>query len=216
MNKSLILLTAIFASILLNSCTRSTENTKSTLNTIKVTSAEEFINAIGSNRNIEIAAGDYLLSEIPDRHMEHIRWDPAFDGKTITIRNLENVTIRGQGQNKTNLLVTPRYVFVLNFENCTNIELQDLTLGHTPDKGSCTSGVIGAKNCRNLFIDNCDLFGCGTEGLTLENVNTFGFTNSIIRECSYGIMTITGCKDLNFQNAKLINNQELSYKLILK
>ncbi len=178
------------------------------IQTIQVSTAEEFINAIGSDRIIEVAAGEYVLSAVADRQLEHVRWDPEFDGKTITIRNVNNLTIRGVSFKETSLVVNPRYVFVLNFENCTNLNLSKLTLGHTPEKGACTSGVIGAKNCSNVSIDNCDLFGCGTEGLTLEAVHTFNFSNSIIRDCSYGIMTITSCKDVSFDNAQFIRNKE--------
>ena len=204
---------ALFISWLtLSSCTRSTKVTtdqeQAIHKNISVSNAEEFINAIGSNRIIEVSPGDYLLSAIPDRYMDHIRWDPEFDGKTITIRNVENLVIKGSDRSTTQLLVNPRYVFVLNFENCKQITLQGLTLGHSPEKGVCTSGVIGANNCQDFSIDNCDLFGCGTEGLTLENVQSLSFNNSIIRECSYGIMSIKGCKNLLFNKSIFTKNEQ--------
>lgn len=212
MTKIITCFTLCLSLFVLGSCTRPSDSTARNAEqqekVFPVNNAEEFINAIGSNRTIEVSPGDYILSAIPDRYMHHIRWDPEFDGKTITIRNVENLVIKGSDRSTTQLLVNPRYVFVLNFENCKQVTLQGLTLGHTPEKGVCTSGVIGVNNCQDFSIDNCDLFGCGTEGLTLENVQSLSFNNSIIRECSYGIMSIKGCKNLLFNKSTFTKNEQ--------
>lgn len=175
--------------------------------TISVNSANELLNAIGPNRTIQLAPGDYVLSNVKDRYMDFIRWDPEFDGQTITVRNVKNLKIVGSGE-ATRLLVRPRYVYVLNFEDCENVELANLVMGHSPDTGFCTSGVIGATNCTNLALRNCVLFGSGTEGLTLEKVRKMVFHDSTIRDCTYGIMTIRGCANLQFTQSSFTRNKE--------
>ena len=176
--------------------------------TISVDSAEEFLNAIGSNRTIQLAPGDYVLSDVKDRHMDFIRWDPEFDGKTITVRNVKNLKIVGSRGKATRLLVRPRYVYVLNFEDCEKVQLENLVMGHSPDTGYCTSGGVGSTNCTNFALRNCDLFGCGTEGLTLEKVRNMVFHNSTVRDCSYGIMTIRNCANLRFTQSSFTRNKE--------
>ena len=138
--------------------------------------------------------------------MDSIRWDPEFDGKTITIRNVKNLKIVGRHGMfpPPRILARPRYAYVLNFEECNNIKLENLILGHSPNPGHCTSGVIGATNCANLTLDHCDLFGCGTEGLTLTNVQDMTFHNSTIRDCTYGIMTISTVIEFNSSNLSSI------------
>ena len=175
---------------------------------ISVNSAEELLNAIGSDRTIVLAPGDYVLSDVRDRHMDFIRWDPEFDGKTITVRNVKNLKIIGDRKKPTRLLVRPRYAYVLNFEDCRNVQLENLVMGHSPDSGYCASGVVGATKCTDLALRNCDLFGCGTEGLTLTKVTNMVFHNSTIRDCTYGIMTIKGCANLRFTQSSFIRNKQ--------
>jgi len=175
---------------------------------VRVSTAKQLVEAIGSDRTLELAAGDYILSDVPDRHMDFVRWDPEFDGKTITIRNVRHLVIRGAKKGPTRLLVRPSYAYVLNFEDCESISLENLTLGHAPEKGHCTSGVVGATDCEKLTVRSCDLFGCGTEGLTLERVRSLRFEDSIIRDCSYGILTAKSCADLRFTRSQFNRNSE--------
>lgn len=180
----------------------------STLQTFDVGTPEELLTAIGSDRILRLTGKEYVLSDLQDRHMDHVRWDPEFDGMTFTIRNVSNLKLVGKSDEPARIIVRPRYAYVLNFENCTNVTLENLVLGHEPDKGHCTSGVIGATHCEDLKLLRCDLFGCGTEGLTLENVSGFRFDRSIIRECSYGILTIKSCRDLKFTRSQFFENEE--------
>ena len=175
---------------------------------IRISTAEAFVENIGENRTLELDPGEYVLSDVKDRKMDFVRWDPNFDGKTLTIRNVEGLRIVGKGNKPVKLIVHPRYVFVLNFENCKDVEMVNLVFGHAPDEGYCDSGVIGAVNCEKITIRKCDLFGCGIEGLTLTNVRSFSFEDSIIRDCSYGIMTIKNCSNLSFTGSEFIRNRE--------
>jgi len=173
-----------------------------------VYTAEEFLNAIGPNRTILLAPGEYVLSEADEQRMKYVRWDPEFDGKTITVRNVENLKILGCGANGTRLLTRPRYVFVLNFDKCDNVQLENLVLGHSPEEGYCRSGVFGATDCTNIVMRDCDLFGCGTEGLTLTKVRNMDFVESTVRDCAYGIMTMRDCSNLRFIRSSFTRNEE--------
>jgi hypothetical protein len=173
-----------------------------------VATAEELIKAIGSNRTIELASGEYFLSDVKDRALDFVRWDAVTDGKSITIRKVEKLRLMGTGEKPVRLLVRPRYAFVLNFEDCKDVTLENLTLGHAPQPGECDSGVVGAKGCAGLKLRQCDLFGCGTEGLVLENVEDFAFDDSVIRDCTYGIMTVKGCRRLSFSGSRFAGNKE--------
>jgi hypothetical protein len=174
---------------------------------VTVASPEEFFEAIGSNRVIEVTAGSFDLSSVQDRYMKHIRWDPEHDGRTVTIRDVENLIIRGTGLAKTRLLVVPRYAYVLALENCRGIEFSDLTMGHAP-AGDCTGGVLSVLNSEGVRVTRCALFGSGTEGLTLRVVRTFRMTDSEVFDCTYGIATIESCKDIIFAKTTFHNNRE--------
>jgi len=174
--------------------------------TITVSTAKEFIKAVGNDRTILFKPGEYILSSVPDSQMDHIRWDPTTAGKTVTIRNVKNLRLKASG--KVRLIVRPYSVFVLNFDNVDNCELDGFILGHAPKKGGCESGVVGMTNCRNVKFLNCDLFGCGTEGLTISKCESISFNKLIIRDCTSGIMTIKGCKQIQFTDSVFKNNED--------
>ena len=173
-----------------------------------VKTAGELLGQIGPNRTIRLAAGDYILSDVEDRRMEYVRWDPEHDGKTVTIRNVDNLTLIGAKGGKTRLLVRPRYTYVLNFEKCRNVRLENVVMGHTPKTGYCTCGVLGVVECTGIKIVGCDLFGCGTEGMTLKKVRNMWCDKTIVRDCTYGIMTMSGCDDIRFTKSKFLRNRE--------
>jgi len=168
----------------------------------------KLLDAIGSDRRIELAAGDYVLSDVDHRPLEHIGWEGEHDGNSIAIRNVRNLSITGPADRSARLIVRPRYVFVLHFQDCQNIELTNLVMGHEPDKGYCTCGVFAATRCTGMTLTRCDLFGCGTEGLTLTDVRRFHFDRSVVRDCSYGIMTLKKCEDLLFTESNFAQNRE--------
>lgn len=174
---------------------------------IKVTTPEEFVKAIGPDRVIEMSPGEYNLSTLKQSHMDYIVWRQAFDGYDLVVRKIKNLKIVGLGEERVKIIVEPRYVYVLNFENVEGIELQNLELGHSPE-GYCTGGVINVNKSKNIKIKNCDLYGCGTEGLTLTETEKVSFESSVIRDCSYGIMSVISSKYLLFKDSTFKNNRE--------
>ena len=70
------------------------------LRTITVSNAREFLEALGSNRIIEMDyTGDYNLSEweFSDdlKLAEGVRWSGVFDGAELVLSGIKNLTING-------------------------------------------------------------------------------------------------------------------------
>ncbi|MCT4593218.1 MAG: right-handed parallel beta-helix repeat-containing protein [Anaeromicrobium sp.] len=167
--------------------------------------AYELGSTIGSNRTIYLDDKEYNLSTIL-YETDVLQKNPVHDGKEIIIKNIENLTIIGKENSK--IVVEPRYANVLTFENCKNIKLHNLTIGHTIEPGHCTGGVIKALNTTGLTIKNSKLFGCGTQGLELESSNDIKVLDSEIYECSYGIMAIRDSGNILFKNNTFHDNKE--------
>jgi len=123
------------------------------------------------------------------------------------VSGVSNMTIRGSGVLSSSLLTEPRYSFVIEFVDCSDLLISNLIAGHTSG-GYCENGVFGFSNCRDVVISDCDLFGCGTVGLELRDSSRFRFTNSIIRDCTYGIMEFINSHDLLFENSVFRDNGE--------
>ena len=157
---------------------------------IKVSTVDDFLAAIGPNTIIELAEGTYDLSTAKDYASsagKYYSWNDIYDeGGELEIHNLDNLTIRGAGTDKTVIAAVPRYANVIRFSNCDDISVSKLTAGHTKEPGFCAGGVLLFDYCNNAVIDNCGLFGCGTVGVTASNSNDIKVNSTQIYECSNG------------------------------
>lgn len=205
--KHLLPLLLLAAPLLAQSPTSQPATTQPT-HTVKVSTAAELLAAIAPDTTIELAEGDYHLSEVPDEKRQYLRWTQEFDGNTITIRNCKNLRLVCTGNPPAHLIATPRYANVLAFDHCENVSLENLVLGHSPDKGECSNGVIATSDSKNISLTKCDLYGCGTEALTLTKSSNITITDSTLRDCSYGIMTITSSDHVTLTRTTLRDNQE--------
>lgn len=133
--------------------------------------------------------------------------ESVFDGNQLTVVNLRNVTICGSDD--CHIVVDPAYAYVLNFVQCQNIRIENLTMGHNVE-GFCTGGVVGMYKCSDMVIDACDLYGCGAYGLVADMTRDVTMTRTIIRDCSYGIMQLFGCSGATFSECSFYRNREYS------
>ncbi|OAD22948.1 copper amine oxidase domain protein, partial [Candidatus Thiomargarita nelsonii] len=172
----------------------------SSFNIVKVNNVREFLEAIAPNTTIELKKGIYNISHAIDVKNKYIKWENPYDGYQPIIGPVENLTIKAE--NGTKILIEPRYAFVMSFENSRNILIQNVILGHTVG-GTCDGGVLRFSKSDDIKIEKSILFGSGTEGLVLEEVNNFEFRNSTIRDCTDDLMTIKDSKNVLFENCTL-------------
>ena len=173
-----------------------------TQNTVTVTTADEFLAAVAPNTEIIVDAEliDWSTANgYGKTNGEYYRWEDPFDGPELIINGVSNLTIRGAGEDHAvNVLsAVPRYAYVVMFENCSNIHVKGLTVGHTEEPGSCRGGVLGFRNCQDILVEDCGLYGCGTVGVMGENSKNMQIVNNDIYECSVAGAEFTNCDDVN-------------------
>jgi len=181
--------------------------------TISVSTVEEFAAAIGSNRTIELEPGIYILSDIEtyyESRFDNLEISREFDGTRIVISDVENLRIVGKGDVPARLLVLPRYDDLLTFRNCQNIEVENIEGGHWPQNGYCTGGVLAFENCSAIAVRDCVLFGSGTQGITLDGSSHFVCENTVIRDCTYHIVTIDSSRNVLFADCIFSYNREFT------
>lgn len=193
------------------------ENEKVEKEIVTVESTTEFLKAIGSNKTIILKENDYNISEVISKPLsfknENIEIEEVFDGNQLVIENVENLDIIGEEGAKVQILVEPRYANIIAFNNVENLKISNIIAGHTPEKGGCSGGVLLFQDSKNIEIDKSELFGCGTEGLTIFRTEKLVFNNSIIKECANSIMSIYESTDITFSNSKFFDNE--MYDLIV-
>jgi TolB-like protein len=198
--------------LLTGSTADSTGNNQAHFQTIRVSTVSGFLKAIGPNRTIILEPGSYRLEEHRDlTNNSKIKWDDNFDGYYPSIRNVTNMTISGSESGKTEIIIQPQYGWVLEFFNCREIRLRNLTLGHL-EQGACLGGVVNLIECDDISIENCDLYGSGTVGIAAATTSNLSVLNSIIRECSYALLEFNNSEGILFSNTKFLKTGE--YNLI--
>ena len=201
------------------------------ITTIKVSDSREFLEALGSDRIIEMAPGVYNLSQwdpILNNHPEQappypglgflgeaklasgVTWQEVFDGGELTLNGVKNLTIRGwtaRGgfDESEGIVVDPRYAFVLKFVNCSDIVIENLKAGHS-EGGYCDGGVFGFADSSRIEINRTEMYGCGTVGLELWDVSDMKVTDSWIYECTDAIMMVRGGKNIAFEECVFRHN----------
>ncbi|MEO0899750.1 MAG: right-handed parallel beta-helix repeat-containing protein [Bacteroidota bacterium] len=179
---------------------------------VTVATPSEFLKAIGSNTTIKVMPGVYNLTEMADRIAnEHISWKEVFDGKELHISGIENLTIKGMPG--ATLVSSPRYSWVMSFRNSSHISIRDMIIGHTVG-GSCVGGVVEFQNGSNIRITNSTLYGSGTEGIKLVNISGFTMNQSVIKECTYDLMTLNNVKNVYFYECSFLNTAEFDLVMI--
>jgi hypothetical protein len=174
----------------------------------EVDSVDGLVDAIGPDRIIRLAPGEYNLSRAKQKDLPHVAWKKAFDGWDLWIEKVSTLKIEGAGDKPVRVFVSPRYAYVFNLSGVEGLELVNLELGHAPEPGYCAGGVVNAAGCKRIAFRRCVLFGCGTEGLTLRDISGLDFDDSLIRDCTYGILTAEACRDLVFRRSTFRENRE--------
>lgn len=196
--------------------------------TVRVSTATELINALGPDRTIvidatqplnvtealnqmvaegSIAEGETYYDPLTaDRIGHHVTYASNTDGNTLQVRGCKGLTIRA-AKGRVTLLATPRYANVLEFIHCEDLRLENLIMGHTQE-GYCDKGVLELDGCTHVTINDCDLFGCGTEGFSMEGCNNVTVNRCTVHDCTYYTMHILGCRQVRFNDCVFRDNQE--------
>lgn len=182
------------------------KKTESRRKSIKIENEIELVKAIDSGRELLLMPGKYDLSSLDYLKGESIFHEEVYDGLEIIIKGVNNLSIFSEND-RSEITVSPRYANVLTFRDSENITLTNLIIGHRPEPGECLGGVLIFENCKKIIINDSILFGCGVDGLKIIDTDTFIFKNSLIKDCSQDIMSISKSSNIQFRKSKFEHNQ---------
>ncbi len=170
---------------------------------IRVSTADEFLKAIGPARTIVLDGELFDLSSASNygsKGGEYYYWKQNFDGPGLVIKDVNGLTIRAAAESPdaTTVSAVPRYADVLSFVDCEDLTLSGFTAGHTKEPGSCSGGVLLFENCTGVLVERCRLFGCGILGLQTRLCKEMRFVDSVIYECSQGAGVFDRTEGLSF------------------
>lgn len=179
---------------------------------VHVSNVDELLDAIAPNTVIVLAPGDYDFSAAANYGVKpegaRYDWDKLSDSDEkgeqyeLIISFVDKLTIRGEDRENTRILIQPRFANVILFDVCRDLSVENLTVGHT-DGGVCSGGVLRFDRCKNVRVDNCGLFGCGTVGVDGRNCDGLSVTGSRIYECSDAALTVQRCSQVRVEDCEI-------------
>lgn len=169
--------------------------------TVKVNSARELLETIGSHKRIVLAEGEYNLSKVEERAANDFITETDWgDGTEYSVIGVKDLIIEGEEGKKVTIVIEPRYASVLSFGKCEHITLKNLIMGHSIAPGYCTGGVVLLEGCEYVNMENLHLYGCGTVGITANNCTYIDVKDTEIYECTYGLIDVMYSQEVTFDN----------------
>ena len=186
--------------------------------TVSVSSVDELVEAIGSDRRVVLSPGEYDISEWMDgvvkggvedwnESHENLVLQEVYDGYELQVHDISDIAIFGTGSYEDVLItVDPRYAAILAFYDCSGVTLEHFTAGHTLGS-ECGGSVLYFERCSSVLIEDTDLYGCGIYGVEAYFCNNLAVQDSILRDCSYGPAAIGyGSGLLSFDGCEFYGN----------
>lgn len=190
---------------------------------VDVINARDFILALKSNSHIRVITNDplnltdaidelieegklrrYMVNDVP-RTEPGLYWEPEYDGNSLYIVKRHDLIIEAVHEDKGFLIVTPSYADVLHFENCENLVIKNLIMGHQVT-GTCVGDVLVLNNCKNITVEDCELFGCGVNALSTSHSSIISVHGTKLYGCSDRGVDLYSTENIGFDKCEIFNN----------
>ncbi|MFT4968511.1 MAG: hypothetical protein ACI9O4_000240 [Chitinophagales bacterium] len=190
-----------------------------------VSSTEEFLNALSSNRVIYLEEGIYELNdinalpyEVRNSYKTADSWEDFYVSDFFTyscgsidyeselslkLTDLKNLDIIGQGDVK--LVVTDEMITVLTFENCANVSVENVYMVHDVG-GICGANVVDLNYCEDMEFTNCTFDGSGELGVYADACYSLYFNDCQFTNCTSGAIDFYD-SDGMFDNCTFKDNE---------
>lgn len=166
--------------------------------TVNVYTAQELVNSIGSNKKIVLKSNYYDLSNVSLNNLYVVQQQ---NGKGFIIKNASNLIIEGNAE----IVIGDQYADVLSFEDCSNISLKGLTVGHKNSFSSyrCEGAVLRFVDCNTINLTDCNLYGCGAQGVWATSVNGLYVKSTEIYDCTYAGLWISKSSNVEISDSSI-------------
>ena len=181
-----------------------------------VKNPEQFLKAIAPNRHIIIDfaqvdldnASDLAVSEKIKNKFIYQKYHSA-----LSIVDVDSLTIeyrkpadKPNAPEHAHFFTRSGYDAVITLDQCKNVTLKNIQAGHAEDI-SCTAPVLEIEKSRDIKIENCDLYGCGTTGIEFDESQNCKISKTTIRECKGEILSISSSKNILFSQCVFKHNE---------
>lgn len=171
---------------------------------VKVTTVDEFLNALGSDKTIDLEPGIYDLSQATSYGQadtgESYRWVEVFDGYELELTAVQNLVIRGAEREAVTICTDPRNAAVISLDNCADVTLSGFTAGHNYYGQACEGPVVRLQSCLGTEFTDLGLYGCGAIGVEVRQSREVRLRDCEIYDCSSDGIYLYECVDATVVN----------------
>ena len=176
--------------------------------TVTVSNAENLLNSIKNNTRIILESGRYDFTDIPSKAIQNENISYGFEGYTVS--NVSNLCIEAAERADVLICVANPYAPVLSFQNGMNLTLRGLTVGHDVEPGMCSGSVVYFSGANGIHIEECRLYGSGTYGVEAEYCSDMDVEDTLIYDCTYGLVSMASVSDVLFKGCEMCDSSEFS------
>jgi len=175
--------------------------------TISVSTAADFIRALGSDRTVFLQSGDYVLSSAYGTGNPDIEWQDSAEGKELVLRGLHDLTIRGVSG--TRIIVDSPTVYFLDVISAVNLQIDNVIFSRKPASGGSdvSAGGLYFDGCNNIELDRIAFEGSNGYPLELSDCSQARFNKCRLTQGFNGALSLTGCTDISLDGCTLWRNQ---------
>lgn len=153
---------------------------------IQVSTVDEFLSAIGSNRTIILNPGTYELSTASDYGQERpgnapYFWEKVYDGSQLVIDGVSGLKI--EASNDVSLTTASDYATTLTIKNSADISIAGLKIGRAGLEYAYNSDALGFNSCERVSVTGCELYSSGNSGIRCETCADVSAVNCKIYDC---------------------------------
>lgn len=197
------------------------------LKQVTVNSVDALMNAINNNTAIILEPGEYNVTEWLTAQIRRGRLQPLYtyneanddldspeyygeaqilyscteEEPEWVLRGLNKCVIRSADpENPARIVSTPRGANVLQLTDSKNVILQNIIMGHTDGNDECAGDVLFLKDCSQVDVTGCDIYGCGATGLDIVGCYTTDIRDCVIHDCSVGGVYCSDTYGVDFYN----------------
>lgn len=182
--------------------------------TVTVSTAAELIRVIAPDAHIILKPGDYNFSALTEEEIgecgRYAGPDSLANGE-ITIYNAPGLTLEAEESGSVRLITENGYADVMTLTLCDGAVLKGLILGHEIEKGDCDADVLRIDTCEDVCVEDCGLFGCGSNGIWAENAGGLTVTGTDIYECTSSIFSLVDTGEAVFDGCRFYDNDGIFF-----
>tara|TARA_B110000285_G_C15100434_1_gene604693 strand:+ start:1166 stop:1822 length:657 start_codon:yes stop_codon:yes gene_type:complete len=156
-----------------------------------------------------------MVDNIPDGGILSIPEGKYVIDEPLRIDARNGLTLRGDG--KCEIFLTDVWKNVMIVSNSNSIRIEGIYLSHLKPlkEYQCNGGVISLINTKKILIDNCELEGSGTIGVSGKSIENLEISHCYIHDNTFNAIYLSNASEVLIKNCVIENNANLiqSYNL---